>query len=172
MRSWTPKTKLPDFLEWESHQPDRWELIEGMSHRVPAGEDAHEQLLDALVGRIHAQLDSRRYTVMSRARVLTPHGDALFPDFVITAADAPPGPTSIAETLVVGEVLSGSTEGLDRGRKWHAVRTIPSVQHYVLGDPAENRLEVYSRGRDWRYAVVEAGDVLHLPAVDVTFDWS
>ena len=57
------------------------------------------------------------------------------------------------------EVLSESTEAVDRGEKLNPYRLIPTLQTYVLISQDEMRAEVYSRLDEhyWRYEVVEPG---------------
>jgi Uma2 family endonuclease len=45
----------------------------------------------------------------------------------------------------IAEVLSPSTENYDRGLKLQHYRTIATLQDYILVDPAEVRIEQYTR---------------------------
>lgn len=63
---------------------------------------------------------------------------------------------------LVVEVLSPSTESIDRREKMLAYRTVPSLRDYLLISQEQRRVELYRRGADggWASAVVaEAGDV-------------
>jgi Uma2 family endonuclease len=53
--------------------------------------------------------------------------------------------------VVLIEVLSESTEGYDRGRKFEHYRRIASLQEYVLASQEEPRVEAYHRqtAREW-----------------------
>ncbi len=50
-------------------------------------------------------------------------------------------------TLIV-EVLSDSTAAFDRGDKFAAYRTLPSLQEYVLVDIPSRRVETFRRTQD------------------------
>jgi Uma2 family endonuclease len=67
------------------------------------------------------------------------------------------------------EVLSESTEPIDRGEKLLRYRTIPSLRMYVLLAQDTPRAEVYRRLEDesWRYDVLENDAILELPCVDL-----
>ena len=64
------------------------------------------------------------------------------------------------------EVLSGSTEAVDRGEKLLNYQKLESLQGYVLLSQDLPRAEIYRRLEDgWRYEVRETGETLMLPCV-------
>ena len=81
-------------------------------------------------------------------------------------------------TLII-EVLSPSTEGIDRREKLRAYRTLPSLKEYALVSPDECELELYRRRGDiaWDIITFEPGDAvefasveLHMPIADIYFE--
>jgi Uma2 family endonuclease len=72
----------------------------------------------------------------------------------------PSGATITNPTLIV-EVLSVSTEQVDRGNKWQHYQLIPSLEEYVLVSQNEPRVERYRRlpGGSWEYTDVTEGTV-------------
>lgn len=60
---------------------------------------------------------------------------------------------TLVNPVVVIEILSPSTEPYDRGSKFLAYQTIPSLREYVLITPSPRRFEVYRRqeGGAWLY---------------------
>jgi Uma2 family endonuclease len=52
-------------------------------------------------------------------------------------------------------VLSKSTEAYDRGRKFAAYRSMPSLRDYVLVSQTEPRIEVFSRVPDDKWTINE-----------------
>ena len=81
-------------------------------------------------------------------------------------------------TLII-EVLSPSTEGIDRREKLRAYRTLPSLKEYALVSPDECELELYRRRGDiaWDIITFEPGDAvefasveLQMPIADVYFE--
>ena len=53
----------------------------------------------------------------------------------------------IAHPTLIVEVLSESTAAFDRGNKFAAYRTLPSLREYVLVDIEARRLETFRRTR-------------------------
>ncbi|MGL4420841.1 MAG: Uma2 family endonuclease [Gemmataceae bacterium] len=82
---------------------------------------------------------------------VTPTGLYTYPDLLILCGE-PQFEDSQVDTLlnpsVIIEVLSPSTEGYDRGAKFHHYRTITSLKEYVLVSQTEMRLELYTRQND------------------------
>ena len=109
-----------------------------------------------------------------RLRVLAT-GKATYPDVSMVCgpiegdpADAS-GETITNPTLIV-EVLSPSTEQVDRGDKWQHYQRIPSLQEYVLVSQSQPRIEWYRRlaSGGWEYHEATEG-VVELPS-GVTLD--
>jgi len=75
---------------------------------------------------------------------------------------------------VIFEVLSPSTEYIDRGVKLSSYRKIDSLVHYVLVSQNEPRVEVYTRSGDlWSHDIVEALDAtISLSALGVDLSLS
>ncbi|HLV81212.1 MAG TPA: Uma2 family endonuclease [Chthonomonadaceae bacterium] len=68
------------------------------------------------------------------------------------------------------EVLSESTEAMDRGKKWMCYQSLKSLQMYVLVSQDRPLVEIYRRqADDWRYATVEGPEnSLSLEAIGCT----
>ena len=97
-----------------------------------------------------------------RVRVVAT-GRAAYPDVSMVCGPIEYDPedaarTTIANPIVLAEVLSVTTEKGDRGNKWMHYQRIPSLQEYVLvsQDP---RIEVFRRLRSgaWEYVEVREG---------------
>jgi Uma2 family endonuclease len=55
------------------------------------------------------------------------------------------GLDALMNPSVIIEVLSGSTEGYDRGEKFRCFRTLPSLEQYVLVNSSEKGIETFTR---------------------------
>jgi Uma2 family endonuclease len=76
---------------------------------------------------------------------------------------------TLVNPAVLFEVLSDSTEGYDRGRKFDNYRSIPSLLDYVLVSQHEVLVEHFVRQSDgtWNLRVLRAGEILRLTGVPV-----
>src|SRR5262249_39159928 len=60
----------------------------------------------------------------------------------------------VPDPVLIVEVLSPGTQYWDRGGKWQAYQTIPTLAAYLLVSQDEPRVERYARERDgWSYHV-------------------
>ena len=78
--------------------------------------------------------------------------------------------TVLNPTLLV-EVLSDSTEGYDRGKKFEHYRQIPTLQEYLLVSQKEPRIEQFIRQADGRWLLNEAAGLeatLELPSLRIS----
>jgi Uma2 family endonuclease len=64
------------------------------------------------------------------------------------------------------EVLSESTERIDRHEKMLAYQTLPSLQEYVLAAQDYRQVEIYRRRNEWQPDIVNEG-LFHLDCLDV-----
>lgn len=70
---------------------------------------------------------------------------------------------------LVIEVLSPSTEGIDRREKLHAYRDISSLKEYLLVSQETPQIELYRRHKDhWQYFLLNnKQDILQLSCLDL-----
>lgn len=84
-------------------------------------------------------------------------------------------PQAITNPILIVEVLSESTESLDRGEKFLAYRQLPSLREYVLINQDKAQVEVFSRTADgtWRIqAAIGMDQEVELPALDIRLNTS
>lgn len=84
------------------------------------------------------------------------------PQFVVGRTD------TVTNPVVLIEVLSESTAAYDRGDKFQAYWTLPSLAEYVLIDQYRPRVEYFQRisEKEWRLLVLTKGeDVLNLESI-------
>ncbi len=96
----------------------------------------------------------------------------VYPD-VTVVRDRPQFEDSMMDILlnptIIVEVLSPSTEGNDRGKKFVGYRMLESVQEYLLIEQAEARIEHYVRTSqgEWLYSqAVTLDTTVKLPSIN------
>jgi Uma2 family endonuclease len=95
-----------------------------------------------------------------------------YPDVVATCDPADLSPDAPKDHLqapkLVIEVLSDSTEPVDRREKLLSYRRLPSLIEYVLVDQNKAWVEVFRRTpAGWTQDIYEAGETVQLASVDV-----
>ena len=143
---------LAEFLEWDDGTDRRYQLVDGVPVMMAPATEAHGELAAALVIEIRSRLKPP-CRVISEAGITVPdRSDTYYvADLAVTCAPREPGRRMVAEPVLIVEVLSPSTEPVDRLRKVADYRTLPSVQEILVVFPDERRVELQRRTADgWR----------------------
>ncbi len=132
----------------------RWQLRDGEPERVAHASDAHGSILAELVYLLSAHLDAqgRRYRIVVTSGVIRRVRSAencRIPDIGITCAP-PSGAKTLADPVVLIEILSPSNEAETRANVW-AYTTIPTVAEIVVLRSTSVQAEVLRRqpGGSW-----------------------
>lgn len=143
-----PKFSAEDYLAWEATQTEKHEFVGGQAFAMAGASDAHVTVAGNLFVALRAHLRGtpcRTYIADMKLHVAA--ADAYFyPDVFVTCSMADAlRPQDKADPVLVAEVLSPTTAAYDRGAKFAAYRSLPSLQEYVLIDPESPGVEVYRR---------------------------
>ena len=133
---------LAAFLEWDDGTDRRYQLLDGVPVMMAPAAEAHGELAAALAGEIRSRV-KRPCRVISEAGITVEgRSDTYYvADLAVTCAPREPGRRMVAEPVLIVEVLSPSTELIDRLRKLADYRTLPSVQEILIVFPDERRVE-------------------------------
>lgn len=146
-----PRMTAEEFLAWEAGETLRHEFLGGEVFAMAGGEDRHATAAGNLYIALRQHLRGTPCRVYgSDVKLQVEAADAFFyPDLMVTrsARDAADRLVKREPVLVV-EVLSPSTAGFDRGAKFAAYRTLPSLQEVLLVDVATRSADLYRRGAD------------------------
>lgn len=147
-----PQSKLTsaDFLAWEATQDERHIFFEGEVFAMAGGTAEHNAAAGAVYVTFKLHLKgSPCKTFIGDMRLFVAAADAYFyPDVVVSCSPADtqdPKLTVLTEACLVVEVLSESTAGFDRGKKFAAYRQLPTLAEYVLIDPDQKSVEVFRK---------------------------
>jgi Uma2 family endonuclease len=157
-----------EYLAYERNSELKHEFEEGEIFAMADGSPRHS----ALASRISAALENPRppgctaFQSDMRVRVLAT-GRATYPDVSMVCGPIELDPsdrsgTTITNPTLLVEVLSPSTEEVDRGSKWRDYQLIASLQEYVLVSQ-DSRVEIYRRitlSESWEYLDVREGVVV------------
>ncbi|HEX3067740.1 MAG TPA: Uma2 family endonuclease [Thermoanaerobaculia bacterium] len=155
-----------DYLALELDSELKHEFDDGEIFAMAGGSPRHS----ALAFRITATLENTRpsgcigFQSDMRVRILAT-GRATYPDVSMVCGPIELDPadrsgTTITNPTLLVEVLSPSTEAVDRVSKWRDYQRIPSLQEYVLVNQ-KPRIEIYRRhaAGNWEYLDVREGVV-------------
>lgn len=158
-----PKSKSTpaEYLEFERKSEIRHEYFKGEIFANSGASRNHCLASINLNGLIWQKLKRADFEAyISKMRVFIPQtGIYTYPDLVVVCGE-PQFQDDVFDTLLnpvlLIEVLSDSTEGYDRGKKFQHYRSIESLQEYVLVAQNEARIEKYVKHGDGFWLLSEA----------------
>ncbi len=148
----------------------RYEYYDGIVRAMSGGSLDHSGIKVNCVRALGNALSGKPCRVLdSDARVQVSPTRYVYPDATVSCAAEDRGKTDIIRSpIVVFEVLSPSTEYIDKGRKLDDYRGCPSVEEYILIDSERPKIEGYRRtGVLWLYFALGLGDMLDLTSIGV-----
>jgi Uma2 family endonuclease len=157
-----------DYLAFEKTAPEKHEFVHGEIFAMAGSTEKHNRLALALAAKLLAENDDSLCRVlMSDMKVRTPNGVGYYPDVLVVCDDSDDHPLVKRKPCLIIEVLSDSTEAIDRGEKLGNYRLFESLEAYVLVNQNVNRIEMYRRYEDgsWHYEVYEGEQKVKLPCV-------
>lgn len=162
-----------EYLAIERKAESKSEYINGEIVAMTGASRQHNLIVVNIAGELRQQLRGRPCEIYSNdMRVRIPSTRLYtYPDLVVVCGE-PQFEDDYLDTLLnptlIIEVLSESTEGYDRGKKFGFYRTIPSLAEYLLIAQDEQRVEQYAKQPDGRWLLSEyrsTDDVAELASI-------
>lgn len=180
-----PKMTPQEYLAWEETQPLRYEYLNGEVVAMTGGTIPHNQVAVNLATLLKVHLRGKGCKVLtSDAKVaVSEQGPFHYADVSVTCDQRDRTARQyIRFPCLVVEVLSPSTEAIDRGEKFRQYRRIETLKEYVLIDPERLNVECYrlNERSNWELfqCPVEEGEInwseceVTLTSVDLSFPLS
>ena len=166
-----------DFLAWESQQPARHELIDNRIYPMAGASRWHNRINFNLAFCLMPRLRDQGCQVfgMDMRVQVSATGSFVYPDMVVVCGE-PRFRIDVEQDTILNpsllfEILSASTEAIDRDRKLRQYLDIPSLQGYFLVSQTEPLIEAFARqGDEWLYrkrAGLDASLVIEEPACEL-----
>ncbi|MBI3951849.1 MAG: Uma2 family endonuclease [Acidobacteria bacterium] len=170
-----PKVRLTpeEYLAIERKAEYKSEYYAGEMFAMAGASEAHNLIVLNVSAELRAQLRKRPCKVyLSDMRVkVNPTGLYTYPDVTVVCGEVrfedDHRDTLLNPTAIV-EVLSPSTEGYDRGRKFEHYRKLDSLKEYVLIAQEKYHVERFVRqpGNQWLLSETDnVQDTIHLPSI-------
>jgi Uma2 family endonuclease len=146
-------TEPEAFLRWaaslDRHQPFKYELSQGkVSRMMIQVSRAHWLVTANLLGVLLQKLDRTRFQAGPAGFGVRTGVGVRYPGVVVDRASAGLSDLACEAPILIVEVLSPSTAGLDFTVKLAEYEAIPSVQTYLICSQDEPRAWVWSRQAD------------------------
>jgi Uma2 family endonuclease len=141
----------------------RYEYVAGQIFAMASPLNRHEMIATNLVGHFHNQLRGspcRAWSSNAKLRLQVNREDIFYmPDVMIACGpftDEMQNERYLTNPCVIVEVLSASTEGIDRREKALNYRQLPSLEEYLLVAQRSMEVTVFRRSENWSPEVFSA----------------
>jgi Uma2 family endonuclease len=144
---------VEEYLDGEQHSEIRHEYIDGLVYAMGGASDRHGLIVNALAYALTPTARQRQcqlFTSDMKVRLnIADKPIFYYPDLLLSCDQADREAYFRARPCLIVEVLSETTERIDRREKFLAYQTLPSLQEYLLVVQDARRVEIYRRSQDW-----------------------
>ncbi len=151
----------------------RYEYLEGELRMLAGGSAYHSAIIVRLSSFFERHLEnSPCWVYNSDMKLQLSESLHVYPDIMISCnpQDQEPDRTVIHNPSLIVEVLSPSTEAVDRREKLLYYQESPTVQDYLMVDSQSVRIEMYHREADgWKLSIYGPDDTIHIKNFDIRF---
>lgn len=170
-----PKLKtrisVADYLTSEPTSPVKREFVEGHVYAMAGGSDNHNRIVGAIMVAMNTHLrDSNCEPFFGDIKVRVSETVYYYPDVLVSCEENPENQYFRNQPILIVEVISPSTERVDRSEKLLYYLQMPSLQEYVLVDQRSVNIEVHRRQANggWlKFYFDESDDAFDLASIDL-----
>ena len=143
---------VEEYLAGEKDSPVRHEYIDGQVYAMAGASDRHNRIALNLASRLNDHLAGGPCEVfISDMKLQNDEKIFYYPDVVVTCDPAGADAYYRREPRLIVEVISPSTERIDRHEKMAAYKNMDTLQEYVLVMQDHIWIEVHRReGDEWK----------------------
>ena len=164
---------VEQFLAFAAGKPTRYEYIAGVVYAQSGESFRHNRIVTNLVTVLSSRLRGGPCEVFHSGVFLQMKVNdepALYcPDVMVLCGPRDPDGRVGSNARLVVEVLSPSTQRIDRGEKIAAYQQISELQEYILIAQSVPRIAVHRRVNAWRPAIVDDMEhVIELQSIELS----
>jgi len=160
---------IDEYIEGEQKSEVRHEYIGGQVYAMSGGSEAHNAICLNLAAAIRQHLRGKPCKVFMadmKLRLNIAEDDVFYyPDLMVTCDPSDDQKYFKTQPVALVEVLSPSTERLDRREKFLSYIALPSLKEYVMVDQEKMAVTLFRRESDWKAEHLGGGDRLSLPSI-------
>jgi len=150
----SPFMTVEEYLEFEEQSPLRHEYVNGAIYVMSGVSVAHARITLGLASAFRSHLRGGPCEAFSADLKLMIRSDTdrifYYPDVMVACQREDWGPDFVRNPKLVAEILSPSTQHIDRREKAMTYRRIASVEEYVLLAQNKHEVIVQRRAENWR----------------------
>lgn len=153
-----PCVTVEEYLERERIAEMKSEYYDGEVEPMPGGSPSHDTISTNVGGELYLQLKGKpcRAFIENRRVFVDECNVYFYPDVVAVCGEPKynsDNPPALLNPTAVIEVLSESTEGNDRGRKFFCYRTLSSLMEMVFITQSAPLVERYAQNGNGKWTL-------------------
>ena len=155
-------TSVEEYLEGEKSSKLRHEYLNGVVYAMAGGTLNHNRItlnIGSALDDWLAGSNCRPFVSDVKVKVQTLASESYYyPDVVVTCAADDTNDLFLENPTTIFEVLSDSTERIDRQEKFLAYRSLESLQEYILVSQDRREVTVARKRDNWQSVRLTGGD--------------
>lgn len=166
-----------EYLKLLSESDIRYEYVGGFVYAQAGATNNHNKIALNIALNLHPaakRAGCQTYQNDMRVRILPPlipEKTEYFPDIMVSCQKVDGDAMYLTEPCLLVEILSKSTQLMDRNQKWRDYQAIPSLQAYLLVDSLSRSAAIYRRLENgWQFSEVEESVTLPCPEVTLSLN--
>lgn len=138
---------VEEYFEIENHSEIRHEFEDGILIPMPGETLDANEIAGNISATLRKELRKKGFRIFTHDVRTIVHERRIYryPDLVITASNTVKDIRHVAEPVLIVEVLSESTEEVDRNKKFRQYTALPSLQYYLMVHQDTALVEFYRR---------------------------
>jgi Uma2 family endonuclease len=153
-----------EYLAFEESSPKRHEYVNGYVHAMCGATMAHSRVVFRLQMALAKRLGAGPCESFSSGLKLkvdtVSDKEYLYPDIMVSCDRAGWREKWLLNPRLIVEVLSPSTQHIDRREKATTYRSLPSMEEYVIAAQSSPRLTIFRRAERWTPKVVNGPEAV------------
>ncbi|MGK7922920.1 MAG: Uma2 family endonuclease [Trichodesmium sp.] len=151
---------LEEYLSLEVESEEKHEYINGEIISMTGGTPNHNKIALNFSAALNFALKRQPYDVFITDQRLWIPTEKIYtyPDVMVIEGELQfqeGRQDTLTNPIIIAEVLSTSTEGFDRGKKFSAYRTIPTFKEYILIDQYTMQVEQFTKTESGQWLLSE-----------------
>jgi Uma2 family endonuclease len=138
---------VEEYFEIENHSEIRHEFEDGLLIPMPGETLNANEIAGNISASLRRELRKNGFRIFTHDIRTIVHERRLYryPDVVVSASNTIKDIRNVTEPVLVVEVLSESTEDIDRNKKFRQYTALPSLQYYLMIHQDMALIEFYQR---------------------------
>jgi Uma2 family endonuclease len=169
------RTSAEEYLATENDGTWRHEFVNGAIYAMAGASERHNLIRGCLFATLYGRIPQgcRVFDAEMKLHIKDNADERYYyPDVFVSGDPADRDPYSRSTAVLVVEVLSPSTERIDRSEKFEAYKRVPALKEYGLLSQDAMELELFRRRTDWQREFYQRDNTVTFESVGITVNVS